>query len=238
MKSLIYEGKAKKLWSSENPNSLIMEFKNDATAFNGEKKAQFENKGKLNNTISTLIYQILEKKGVPTHFIRQIDDTHVEVKKVSIIMVEVIVRNASAGSYCKRTGRPEGEVFSQPIIEFSYKSDELGDPLINDDYIREMKLASPEDMVFLRTSALTVNALLTELFETCGLKLVDFKLEFGRLAEDPNIIVLADEISPDGCRLWDLKTGEKMDKDRFRRNLGNVMEAYEEVLIRLKNSLS
>ncbi len=233
----IYEGKAKRLWTTENPETLRMEFKNDATAFNGEKKASFENKGRLNNAISTLIYGFLEREGVPTHFVRQIDDTNVEVKKVSILMVEVIVRNFSAGSYCKRTGVEEGREFSQPIIEFSYKSDELGDPLINDDYIREMGLATPEDLTHLRTSALKVNSILIDFFAKCGLKLVDFKLEFGRLVSDPSIIVLADEISPDGCRLWDLKTGEKMDKDRFRRDLGNVMEAYEEVLARLKEAL-
>jgi len=230
----LYEGKAKRLWATEDPHTLRMEFKNDATAFNGEKKASFENKGRLNNAISTLIYGFLEKEGVATHFVRQLDDTNVEVKKVEILMVEVIVRNVSAGSFCKRTGIPEGRPFSQPVIEFSYKSDELGDPLINDDYIREMGLATPEDLVFLRASALKVNAILGEFFAQCGLKLVDFKLEFGRLASDPSVIVLADEISPDGCRLWDLETGEKMDKDRFRRDLGNVMEAYEEVLARLK----
>lgn len=234
----LYEGKAKRLWATDDPNVLRMEFKNDATAFNGEKKAQFESKGRLNNTISTLIYGMLEKEGVPTHFIRCIDDTNVEVKKVEILMVEVIIRNVAAGSFCKRTGMEEGHVFSQPIIEFSYKSDELGDPLINDDYIREMKLASPEDLAHLRKAGLKVNELLTDFFAKCGLKLVDFKLEFGRLVEDPSVIVLADEISPDGCRLWDLKTGEKMDKDRFRRDLGNVMEAYEEVLGRVRQNLS
>lgn len=233
----LYEGKAKRLWTTDNPDTLRMEFKNDATAFNGEKKASFENKGRLNNAISTLIYGMLEKEGVPTHFVRQIDETNVEVKKVDILMVEVIVRNIAAGSFCKRTGMPEGHVFSQPIIEFSYKSDELGDPLINDDYIREMQLATPEDMAHLRKAALKVNELLSAFFAKCGLKLVDFKLEFGRLKSDPSVIVLADEISPDGCRLWDLKTGEKMDKDRFRRDLGNVMEAYEEVLGRVKQSL-
>ncbi len=233
----IYEGKAKRLWETEDPMILRMEFKNDATAFNGEKKASFENKGRLNNAISTLIYEYLEKLGVPTHFVRQIDETNVEVKRVEILMVEVIVRNFSAGSFCKRTGMDEGKVFSQPIIEFSYKSDELGDPLINDDYIREMGLATPEDLSFLRESALEVNRILSDFFAEVGLKLVDFKLEFGRLASDPTKIVLADEISPDGCRLWDLKTGEKMDKDRFRRDLGNVMEAYEEVLGRLKARL-
>lgn len=153
-------------------------------------------------------------------------------------MVEVIVRNVSAGSFSKRTGMPEGKDFSQPIIEFSYKSDELGDPLINDDYIREMGLASVEDMAHLRKSALKVNEILIALFADVGLRLVDFKLEFGRLASDPSKIVLADEISPDGCRLWDLKTGEKMDKDRFRRDLGNVMDAYREVLARLQARIS
>jgi len=230
----LYEGKAKRLWATENPHTLRMEFKNDATAFNGEKKASFENKGKLNNAISTLIYGFLENAGVPTHFVRQIDETNVEVKKVEILMVEVIIRNVSAGSFCKRTGMAEGIQFSQPIIEFSYKSDELGDPLINDDYIREMKLATVEDLAFLRTAALKVNSILIDFFAKSGLKLVDFKLEFGRLLSDPSVIVLADEISPDGCRLWDLKTGEKMDKDRFRRDLGGVMEAYEEVLGRLQ----
>jgi phosphoribosylaminoimidazole-succinocarboxamide synthase len=230
----IYEGKAKRLWTTDDPQVLRMEFKNDATAFNGEKKAQFENKGRLNNTISTLIYGQLERAGIPTHFVRQIDDTNVLVKKVSIIMVEVIIRNVSAGSYCKRTGQPEGLAFSQPIIEFSLKSDELGDPLVNDDYIRELHLASPADIEFLRTSALKVNDFLTTLFGRVGLRLIDFKLEFGRLEADPSVIVLADEISPDGCRLWDIVTGEKMDKDRFRRDLGGVMEAYEEVLKRLQ----
>ena len=233
----LYEGKSKRLWATDNPQTLRMEFKNDATAFNGEKKESYENKGRFNNAISTLIYGMLEKEGVPTHFIRQIDDTNVEVKKVDILMVEVIVRNVSAGSYCKRTGIEEGRPFSQPIVEFSYKSDELGDPLINDDYIREMGLATPADLAFLRRSALKVNAILTAFFAKCGLKLVDFKLEFGRLAEDPSRIVLADEISPDGCRLWDLKTGEKMDKDRFRRGLGNFMEAYEEVLGRVREHI-
>jgi phosphoribosylaminoimidazole-succinocarboxamide synthase len=236
--TLLYEGKAKRLWATENPDTLRMEFKNDATAFNGEKKAQFENKGRLNNEISTLIYGFLESAGVPTHFVRKLDDTNVEVKKVTILMVEVIVRNISAGSYCKRTGIEEGHVFSQPIIEFSYKSDELGDPLINDDYIREMGLATSDDLVHLRRSALKVNSILCDFFAKAGLKLVDFKLEFGRLVSDPSVIVLADEISPDGCRLWDLKTGEKMDKDRFRRDLGGVMEAYEEVLGRVKGTLS
>lgn len=235
--TLLYEGKAKRMWTTESPDTLRMEFKNDATAFNGEKKASFENKGRFNTAISSLIYGMLEKKGIPTHFVRQIDDTNVEVRKVEILLVEVIVRNYAAGSFCKRTGMEEGKPFSQPVIEFSYKSDELGDPLINDDYIREMGLATVAEMAHLRESALVVNTLLTDFFAECGLKLIDFKLEFGRLESDPTKIVLADEISPDGCRLWDIKTGERMDKDRFRRDLGNLMEAYEEVLGRVRKNL-
>ena len=233
----LYEGKSKRLWATDNPQTLRMEFKNDATAFNGEKKESFENKGRFNNAICTLILGLLEKEGIPTHVIRQIDEINLEVMKVDILMVEVIVRNVSAGSFCKRTGFEEGRQFTQPIVEFSYKSDALGDPLINDDYIREMGLASPDDLAFLRRSALKVNEILSAFFAKCGLKLVDFKLEFGRLASDPSVIVLADEISPDGCRLWDLKTGEKMDKDRFRRGLGNFMEAYEEVLGRVRENI-
>jgi phosphoribosylaminoimidazole-succinocarboxamide synthase len=235
--TLLYEGKAKRMWTTDSPDTLRMEFKNDATAFNGEKKASFENKGRFNTAISSLIYGMLEKKGIPTHFVRQIDDTNVEVRKVEILLVEVIVRNYAAGSFCKRTGMEEGKPFSQPVIEFSYKSDELGDPLINDDYIREMGLATVAEMAHLRESALVVNTLLTDFFAECGLKLIDFKLEFGRLESDPTKIVLADEISPDGCRLWDIKTGERMDKDRFRRDLGNLMEAYEEVLGRVRKNL-
>jgi phosphoribosylaminoimidazole-succinocarboxamide synthase len=234
----LYEGKAKRLWATDNPQTLRMEFKDEATAFDGKKKAQFADKGRLNNAISTLIYGMLEKEGVPTHFVRQIDATNVEVKKVEILKVEVIVRNVAAGNFSRRTGIAEGHVFGQPVVEFSYKSDELGDPLINDDYIREMGLATPEELAHLRQSALKVNELLGAFFAKCGLKLVDFKLEFGRLASDPSVIVLADEISPDGCRLWDLKTGEKMDKDRFRRDLGNVMEAYAEVLGRVQENLA
>ena len=234
----LYEGKSKRLWATDNPQTLRMEFKNDATAFNGEKKESFENKGRFNNALCTLILGLLEKEGIPTHFIRQIDEINLEVMKVDILMVEVIVRNVSAGSFCKRTGFEEGRQFTQPIVEFSYKSDALGDPLINDDYIREMGLASPDDLAFLRRSALKVNEILSAFFAKCGLKLVDFKLEFGRLASDPSVIVLADEISPDGCRLWDLKTGEKMDKDRFRRGLGNFMEAYEEVLGRVREHIA
>ena len=233
----LYEGKSKRLFTTENPHELIMEFKDDATAFNGVKKAVLADKGRLNCAINALVTGLLEKAGVPTHFIRQIDETHALVRKVEILMVEVIVRNVAAGSFTKRTGMPEGTVFTQPVVEFSLKSDELGDPLINDDYIRELKLASADDLAFLRASALKVNQIMGDFFKKAGLKLIDFKLEFGRLSTDPATIVLADEISPDGCRLWDLATNEKMDKDRFRRDLGNVMESYAEVLKRAHHAL-
>lgn len=230
----IYEGKAKKLYTTEDPNVLRMEYKDDATAFNALKKAQFEDKGRLNKAITLLIYKMLEDKGVPTHLVADIDDVNLLVKRVDILQVEVIVRNIAAGSFCKRMGVKEGVVFNQPIVEFSYKSDEYGDPLINDDYAREMGLATPEECEFLRQQARVVNTTLIDFFKQVGLKLVDFKIEFGRLAEDPSRIVLADEISPDTCRLWDIETGAKMDKDRFRLDLGNVMEGYAEVLKRLQ----
>ena len=233
----IYEGKSKRLFATENPDELIMQFKDDATAFNAEKHAVFADKGRLNCAISNLIYGMLAKEGIPTHFVRLLDDTRVVVKKVDILMVEVIVRNVAAGSYCKRTGVAEGTAFGAPVLELSLKSDALGDPLINDDYIRELALATPEELAFLRRSALKVNELLSAFFLKAGLRLVDFKLEFGRLATDPATIVLADEISPDGCRLWDVTTGEKMDKDRFRRDLGNFMESYAEVLKRAQHAL-
>jgi phosphoribosylaminoimidazole-succinocarboxamide synthase len=233
----LYEGKAKRLWATDEPEVLRMEFKNDATAFNGEKKASFEDKGRLNNAISTRLYQFLENEGVPTHLVRRLDDTNVEVRRVEIIPVEVIVRNLAAGSFCRRTAIQEGAVFSNPVVEYSYKNDDLGDPLINEDYIREMNLATPGELAHLRQQALKVNSILTRFFGECGLTLVDFKLEFGRLASNPADIVLADEISPDGCRLWDIKTGEKMDKDRFRRDLGGVMDAYREVLARISDLL-
>lgn len=235
---MLYEGKAKRMWQTENPDVLRMEFKDDATAFDGKKKAVFESKGRLNCAISTQIYQLLENSGIKTHYVRQIDDTNMEVRRVDILMVEVIVRNLAAGSFTRRTGVPEGTEFKQPVVEFSYKSDEHGDPLINDDYIREMDLATPDELRQLREAALRVNELLGDFFAKCGLRLVDFKLEFGRLSNDPTTLVLADEISPDGCRLWDLETGEKMDKDRFRRDLGNVMEAYGEVLKRVSENLA
>ncbi|MDP0489903.1 MAG: phosphoribosylaminoimidazolesuccinocarboxamide synthase [Verrucomicrobiota bacterium JB023] len=230
----LYEGKAKRLYATDDPEILRMEFKDEATAFNAEKKAIFENKGKLNKAITTLIYQMLEEKGVKTHLAGEGDEINLMVRKVEILLVEVIVRNVAAGSFCKRTGVAEGTEFKKPIVEFSYKSDELGDPLINDDYAREMGLASEEECALLKRDALIVNEVLIDFFAKSGLRLIDFKIEFGRLSSGE--IVLADEVSPDTCRLWDAKTGEKLDKDRFRQDLGGVMEGYQEVLRRLSDS--
>jgi len=232
----LYEGKAKKLFATDSPEILRMEFKDDATAFNAEKKAVFESKGRLNKAITLLIYNQLEAAGVQTHLAGDQDEINLLVKKVEILMVEVIVRNVAAGSFSKRMGVPEGTEFKKPIVEFSYKSDELGDPLINDDYAREMELATEEECALLKEKALVVNQELIKFFEQCGLRLIDFKIEFGRLSSGE--IVLADEVSPDTCRLWDAKTGEKMDKDRFRQDLGGVMEGYQEVLRRIEEASS
>ncbi len=233
----LYEGKAKRLYTTDDPNVLRMEYKDEATAFNAEKKAEFENKGRLNTAITLAMYRMLEAKGVETHLIDQVDDINLLVKNVDILMVEVIVRNIAAGSFCKRVGVEEGVEFNTPIVEFSYKSDELGDPLINDDYAREMGLATPEECAELKQKALVVNEVMIDFFNRCGLKLVDFKIEFGRTKDDEAKIVLADEISPDTCRLWDIETGKKMDKDRFRQDLGDVMGAYEEVLKRVESAI-
>ena len=232
----LYEGKAKRMWKTDDPNVLRMEFKDDATAFNALKKAQFENKGKLNKAITLLMYRMLEDKGVPTHLVADIDETNLLVKNVDILQVEVIVRNVATGSFVKRIGVEDGMRFKLPIVEFSYKSDEMGDPMINDDYARELGLATPGECAFLKKQALVINDVMIDFFKKAGLELIDFKIEFGRLASDPATIVLADEISPDTCRLWDIETGEKMDKDRFRQDLGNVMEAYAEVLERVEKA--
>jgi phosphoribosylaminoimidazole-succinocarboxamide synthase len=231
-----YEGKAKKLFTTDDPNVLRMEFKDDATAFNAEKKEQFENKGRLNKAITLLIFEMLEDRGIPTHLEADVDEITIEVKKVDILLVEVIVRNVAAGSFSKRMGVKEGTPFRKPIVEFCYKSDELGDPLINDDYAREMGLATPEESAFLKKQALGVNLVLLEFLKECGMRLIDFKIEFGRSVEGD--LILADEISPDTCRLWDSETGEKMDKDRFRQDLGGVMEGYEKVLERVRAACS
>ena len=234
----LYEGKAKRLYTTDDPNVLRMEYKDDATAFNAEKKAQFENKGKLNKEITLLIYKMLEKRGVETHIVEDIDEVNILVKKVDILLVEVIVRNVAAGSFSKRMGVEEGTPFKTPIVEFSYKSDELGDPLINTDYARELGLATPEECAELKRQALIINEVQKEFFAKCGLQLVDFKIEFGRPSEDPSKIILADEVSPDTCRLWDIETGKKLDKDRFRQDLGDVMEGYSEVLERIQKQIS
>ena len=230
----LYEGKAKRLYATDDAEILRMEFKDEATAFNAEKKAVFESKGRLNKAITLLLYRMLESKGVETHLAADGDEINLMVRKVEILLVEVIVRNVAAGSFCKRTGVKEGTLFETPIVEFSYKSDELGDPLINDDYAREMGLATEAESAFLKKQALVVNEVLKEFFLETGLRLIDFKIEFGRLGNGE--IVLADEVSPDTCRLWDAQTGEKLDKDRFRQDLGGVMEGYQEVLRRIEQA--
>ncbi len=228
---LLYEGKAKKIFSTENENEFIVYYKDDATAFNGEKKAEIASKGILNNKISTIMFEELAKEGIESHFIKSLSDREMLVKKVEILPLEVIVRNITAGSFCKRYGVEEGIVLDQPIFEMSYKNDEFGDPLLNDDHAVALKLATREEIEFLRAQTLKINEIMKKFFLKMDLKLVDFKLEFGKDI-DGNII-LADEISPDTCRLWDVNTNEKLDKDRFRRDLGDLVEGYEEVLARL-----
>ncbi|MDD5879954.1 MAG: phosphoribosylaminoimidazolesuccinocarboxamide synthase [Clostridiales bacterium] len=228
---LLYEGKAKKIFSTENDNEFVVYYKDDATAFNGEKKAEISSKGILNNKISTIMFEELAKEGITSHFIKSLSDREMLVKKVEILPLEVIVRNITAGSFCKRYGVEEGIVLDQPIFEMSYKNDEFGDPLLNDDHAIALKLATKEEIDFLRSQTLKINEIMKKFFLKMDLKLVDFKLEFGKDV-DGNII-LADEISPDTCRLWDVNTNEKLDKDRFRRDLGDLVEGYEEVLARL-----
>ena len=228
---LLYEGKAKKIFSTENENEFVVYYKDDATAFNGEKKAEIASKGILNNKISTIMFEELAKEGIESHFIKSISDREMLVKKVEILPLEVIVRNITAGSFCKRYGVEEGIVLDQPIFEMSYKNDEFGDPLLNDDHAIALKLATKEEIDFLRSQTLKINEIMKKFFLKMDLKLVDFKLEFGKDV-DGNII-LADEISPDTCRLWDVNTNEKLDKDRFRRDLGDLVQGYEEVLARL-----
>lgn len=230
-KDQLYEGKAKRVYKTENPECLIVAYKDDATAFNGLKKGTISGKGVINNRMSNLLMQYLEKKGIPTHFVEELNDRETVVKKVSIVPLEVIIRNIAAGSFSKRYGVEEGVVFDTPTIEFSYKNDNLGDPLINTYHAAALKLATTEEIETIKKYAFAVNEELKAFWSSCGITLVDFKLEFGRLSD--GTIVLADEISPDTCRLWDSKTNEKLDKDRFRRDLGNVEDAYEEVMKRL-----
>jgi len=230
---LLYEGKAKRIYETDNKNEVICEFKDSLTAFNGEKADEESGKGALNCAITTLIFEALEKEGIPTHLIKQIDETKQLVKKVDIILIEVVVRNIVAGSLAKRLGLKEGEKLPFTIVEFYYKNDELNDPLINDDHAMVLKLVdSREELDLLREYALLVNKFLSEFFDKVGLTLVDFKIEFGK--DENGKIILADEITPDSCRLWDKKTGKKLDKDLFRFDLGDIKQAYTEVLNRLK----
>ena len=227
----LYEGKAKKVFATDDPGIVIVSYKDDATAFNGVKRGTIAGKGAINNRMTNHLMKKLEAAGIPTHFVEQLSDRETAVRKVSIVPLEVIVRNRSAGSFAKRYGVEEGIVFDEPTVEFSYKNDELGDPLINDDQAAALKLATREEIGTIRRYALAVNDFLTAELRACGVILVDFKLEFGRLPGGQ--IVLADEISPDTCRFWDAETGEKLDKDRFRRDLGDVEGAYQEMARRL-----
>ncbi len=227
----IYEGKAKKVFRTDDPECFIVEYKDDATAFNGLKKGTISGKGAINNQMTNRLMQMLEQQGVPTHFVEELSDRETVVKKVEIVPLEVIIRNISAGHFAQNYGVEEGIVFDEPTIEFSYKNDDLGDPLINSYHALALKLATKEEIDTIVRLAFQVNDALKAFFLTIGIKLVDFKLEFGRLSD--GTIVLADEISPDTCRLWDKDTNEKLDKDRFRRDLGNVEGAYQEVMGRL-----
>ena len=231
----LYEGKAKKVFATDDPELLIVEYKDDATAFNGLKKGTIQGKGVINNQMSNRLMAKLETAGVPTHYVKELNQRETLVKKVQIVPLEVIIRNIAAGSFSKRYGVEEGVVFEQPTIEFSYKNDELGDPLINTYHALALKLATPDEIETIKKYAFQVNDFLRAFWKACGVTLVDFKLEFSRLSD--GTIVLADEISPDTCRLWDSKTGEKLDKDRFRRDLGGVEEAYAEIMNRLETHL-
>lgn len=233
-RKMIYEGKAKILYEGPEPGTLVQYFKDDATAFNNQKKATLEGKGVLNNRISEFIMIGLMRAGIPTHFIRRLNMREQLVRQVEIIPLEVIVRNVAAGSICTRLGIEEGTQLPRSIIEYCYKKDELGDPLVTEDHITAFNWASPQDLDDMIALTVRINDYLTGMFAAVGIQLIDFKIEFGRLFEgDMMRIVLADEISPDSCRLWDIETNEKMDKDRFRRDLGNVTEAYTEVARRL-----
>ncbi|WP_028829501.1 phosphoribosylaminoimidazolesuccinocarboxamide synthase [Proteocatella sphenisci] len=232
MDKMLYEGKAKQVFLTENENEYLIHYKDDATAFNGEKKDIIMGKGELNLAISTVIFEMLEKSGIKTHYIKTVNKRDMIVKKVTILPLEVIIRNISAGSICKRLDLEEGIQFKEPIFEICYKDDKLGDPLINDDHAVALNLIERSELKQIKKVTLEINKLLIEFFKKVGLKLIDFKIEFGKTIDGE--IILADEISPDTCRLWDVKTNEKMDKDRFRRDLGNLIEGYEEVLKRIR----
>lgn len=230
---MLYEGKAKKVYKTDDENAYIVEYKDDATAFNGLKKGTIAGKGVINNRMSNLMFRLLEEKGIPTHYIEELSDRETAVRRVEIVPLEVIVRNVAAGSFSKRYGVPEGSPLNCTILEYSYKNDELGDPLINDYHAIALGLATREELDQIAAMTFAVNDALREIFEKVGIILVDFKIEFGRCPALGGKIILADEISPDTCRLWDAKTKEKLDKDRFRRDLGGVEEAYNEVFNKL-----
>lgn len=230
---MIYEGKAKKVYETEDENKVIIYYKDDATAFNGEKKGQISDKGVMNNTITSMLFELLEKHGIETHFEKKLSDREQLCKKVDIIPLEVIVRNVAAGSMAKRLGLKEGTALKTTVYELSYKNDELGDPLINDYHAVGIGAATFDELKVIYDMTAKINDVLKEFFLKQGIKLIDFKIEFGKFNGK---ILLADEISPDTCRLWDAKTNEKLDKDRFRRDLGNVKEAYEEILKRISNN--
>ena len=230
-KEQLYEGKAKKVFATGDPEVVIVSYKDDATAFNGLKKGTITGKGAINNRMTNNLMRRLEAQGVPTHYVEELSDRETAVKKVSIVPLEVIIRNISAGSFAKRYGVEEGIVFDEPTIEFSYKNDDLGDPLLNRWHALALKLATEDEIDLIERYAFKVNEVLKAYFLKLNITLVDFKLEFGRLPD--GTIVLADEISPDTCRFWDVTTGEKLDKDRFRRDLGGVEDAYNEVMRRL-----
>ena len=230
-KEQLYEGKAKKVYATEDPERYIVSYKDDATAFNGLKKGTIVGKGAINNRMTNFLMKKLEESGIPTHFVEELNDRETVVKKVQIVPLEVIIRNISAGSFAKRYGVEEGIVFAQPTIEFSYKNDALGDPLINGYHALALGLATQQELDTITAMAFKVNQVMKDFFKKINVDLVDFKLEFGRLAD--GTIVLADEISPDTCRFWDSTTHEKLDKDRFRRDLGNVEDAYQEMMKRI-----
>lgn len=227
----LYEGKAKEIFETDKPEILLVSYKDDATAFNGIKKGTILGKGIINNKVTNYMMRLLEKAGIPTHYIEEISERETLVKKVSIIPLEVIIRNVSAGSFAKNYGVEEGIIFDEPTIEFSYKNDNLGDPLINSYHAIALKLATKEEIEIIKKYAFKINEEMKKFFISINVKLIDFKLEFGKLAD--NKIVLADEISPDTCRFWDATTNEKLDKDRFRRDLGNVEGAYKEMMKRI-----
>ena len=229
-KAQLYEGKAKKVFCTDDPELLIVSYKDDATAFNGLKKGTITGKGVINNKMSNLLMQRLEKSGVPTHFVKELSDRETLVKKVSIVPLEVIVRNIAAGSFSKRYGVEEGEVFASPTNEFSYKNDDLGDPMVNEYHILAAGFATKEEIDTIADMALKINEIMVNFFKECKVDLIDFKIEFGRFKGQ---ILLADEISPDTCRFWDIDTQEKLDKDRFRRDMGGVEEAYAEMMKRI-----